>query len=105
MSDQTTKKDDTTDDQKPAITTPRMVEAESEVARTRAELAATVDALADRLDPRAQAKSAVDGTKRLWEDATTKDADPRRQKRARAVLGGAVAVVALLAAAGLRRRG
>ncbi|MDC7122315.1 DUF3618 domain-containing protein [Cellulomonas fimi] len=103
MSDQTTKKD--ANDDKPAITTPRMVEAESEVARTRAELAATVDALADRLDPRAQAKSAVDGTKRLWSDATTKDADPHRQKRARAVIGGAVAVVALLAAAGLRRKG
>lgn len=105
MTEQTSEKDSQAQDRKPAISTPRMVEAESEVARKRAELAATVDELAGRLDPKAQAKEAVDGAKRLFQDATAKDADPRRRTRARAVLGGTVAVVALLAAAGLRRRG
>jgi len=104
VSDQTKATGQDEKDAKPAISTPKMVELEGEVTRTRAELAATVDQLADRLDPRTQAKGAVNGAKRLFEDATAKDADPRRRTRARAILGGAVAVVALLAAAGMRRR-
>lgn len=112
MSDATSKKTDSTqtDSKKsdraaePGLTTPAMLDAESEVVRTRAQLAATVDELADRLDPRNQAKEAVDGAKRLLHDATAKDAEPHRRTRARAVLGGAVAVVALLAAASIRGR-
>ena len=44
--------------QKP-FSTPRMVELEAELERTRAELVATVDALTDQLDPRVQAARAA----------------------------------------------
>jgi hypothetical protein len=88
----------------PPFSTPRMVELEAEVVATRAQLASTVDELTDMLDPRVQAGRAVDSGKRLLHDAVSSDSDPKARTRARMVLGGAVAVVAVLVAARLRGR-
>jgi hypothetical protein len=65
---------------------------------TRAQLASTVDELVSRLDPRAQAGRAVDSGRRVWSDATSRDASPEARKRALAVIGGAVAGVAAMLA-------
>lgn len=60
---------------------------EADLAATRAELAATVDQLTDRLNPATRAKEAA--------------ADPRKRRIAMAAVAGLVAVVAI----GRRRRG
>jgi len=99
------------------FSTPEMVELEAQAALTRLELVSTVDALAQRLDPRAglhqatdqakaQADKARDAAQQLWHDATSADADPEASTRARVVLASAAAVVALaVAAAAFKRRG
>lgn len=86
------------------FSTPRMVELEAELAATRAQLASTVDELAGRLTPRALAGQGAQEAKRIWTDAVGSDAPPRDRTRARMVLGGLVAVGALLAAAAVRGR-
>ncbi|KQS98940.1 DUF3618 domain-containing protein [Cellulomonas sp. Leaf395] len=105
MSDESVQKPAST--QKP-FSTPEMVALEAELAVTRAQLASTVDELVARLDPRAQAGRAVESGRRMWSDATSGDAPPEARKKALAVLGGAVAGVAVVLAlviAGGRRRG
>jgi len=86
--------DETTD--RPAkpvapFSTPEMVAIEADITATRAQLAASVDELAARLDPRAQAGRALESGRQLWSDATGSDAEPAARKRALTVLGGVVA--------------
>ncbi|GEK20239.1 DUF3618 domain-containing protein [Cellulomonas xylanilytica] len=95
MSDEAVQKPAST--QKP-FSTPEMVALEAELAVTRAQLASTVDELAARLDPRAQAGRAVDSGRRMWQDATSGDASPEDRTKALKVLGGAVAGVAVVLA-------
>lgn len=97
------------------FSTPRMVELEAEIAVTRVQLASTVDALAQRLAPRAlaseagqqarqgaeQARAAVE---QLVHDATSAEADPEASTRARVILAGAAGAVALVVAVALLRR-
>ena len=99
------------------FSTPRMVELEAEVAVARLQLASTVEAISQRLTPRALASDAGDRAKdgvkqarhsveQLVHDATSADADREASTRARVILGSAAAAVALVAAvAVLRRRG
>lgn len=79
-----------------ALRTRTVEELEAEVLRTRSELAATVDALAGRLSPRAVPNEAADAARRVVRDAVGTDpaADPEKQVRARIMLGVAVAGVA-----------
>jgi hypothetical protein len=105
-------------DEKPAIpfSTPQMVELEAQAALARVELESTIDAITARLTPRAllgdvtdQAKAAAGsartGAENLFRDATSADADPEASTRARVILASAAAVVALVIAASLKRRG
>lgn len=103
MSDSTTNGNGK-DDAVTPFSTPRMVELEAELAATRAQLASTVDELAGRLTPRALADQGAQEARRIWSDAVGSDAPPRDRTRARMVLGGLVAVGALLAAAAVRGR-
>lgn len=86
-------------------TDPKLTAMEAQLAATRAELAATVDELSTRLDPRYQANNAVDAGKRLWRDALGTDpaADPTNRNKARAIVGGAAAVLALLITGAIRK--
>ena len=79
----------------PAFSSPRTVELEAQIAATRAELAATVDELADRLNPKVQVK-------KIAHDATSPDVDPRTRTQARIVVGVACAAVALVVAGVVR---
>jgi len=85
--------------------TPTIAELEAEIVRTREGLVRTVDQLSTRLDPRYQANQAVAGARKVVRDAigSDPDADPRAKNRSRAILAGGVAVVAVLAAAALRK--
>ncbi|GAA3798860.1 DUF3618 domain-containing protein [Cellulomonas soli] len=86
------------------FSTPRMVEIEAELERARAELAATVDELTDRLDPRTQAARAAEQGRKVVRDAFGSGvpvADRRRALKAVAVVAAALGVVVVLAA---RRR-
>jgi len=76
------------------FTTPQMVAIEADIKATRAELAATVDELVARLDPRAQAGRLLSRAERLWADATTGEGGPEARKKALTVLGGVAAGVA-----------
>lgn len=86
-------------------TDPKLTAMETQLAATRAELAATVDELSTRLDPRYQANQAVGAGKRLWRDALGTDpaADPTNRTRARAIVGGAAAVLALIITGAIRK--
>lgn len=84
-------------------TSERMRALEAELELTRGELAATVDELADRLNPKTQAERAVAEGKRLVADATDPTAAPEARKRARVVLGVAGAVAVLLVTGVVRR--
>ena len=84
-------------------TSDRMKALEAELLLTRGQLAATVDELADRLNPKTQAGRAVAEGKRLVSDATDPAAAPEARKRARVVLGVAGAVAALLVTGVVRR--
>lgn len=84
-------------DQSPAapFSSPRTVELEAQIAATRAELAATVDELANRLNPKVQAT-------RIVHEATAPDVDPRTRRQARIVVGLTCAAVALVVAGVVR---
>ena len=88
---------------RPSFSTPAMVALESQIAATRAELAATVDELTNRLDPKPQASRLVAEGKQMVSDATDAQADPQARTRARVVLGVAAGVAAL-AVTGLVRK-
>ncbi|WP_263118188.1 DUF3618 domain-containing protein [Cellulomonas sp. RIT-PI-Y] len=79
---------------------------EAEVLRSRADLAATADALAAKIDPRTQVAEAKESASRLVRDAVGSDpaADPENKSRARAILAGGVAAVAGLVVLAIRRR-
>ena len=74
---------------------------EADIARTRAELRATVDELSDRLNPRNQAQEAVDEAKIAFDDLKRKVTgevrpadEPEPTKLGWIVLGAAAAVAA-----------
>ncbi|MBO0899367.1 DUF3618 domain-containing protein [Cellulomonas sp. zg-ZUI222] len=75
----------------------------AEAALARAQLAETVDALVDRVDPRRQAERAKDRGRRLVFDATDPAALPEDRARARKVLVVAGVVVALVVVGIVRR--
>ncbi|WP_169166513.1 DUF3618 domain-containing protein [Cellulomonas taurus] len=79
---------------------------EAEVLRSRADLAATADALAAKLDPRTQVAEAKESASRLVRDAVGSDpaADPSNRTRARTILAGGVAAVAGLVVLAIKRR-
>lgn len=83
--------------------TPHLAALEAEVTLTREQLAATVDALADRLDPRRQADRAVARGRRLVFDATDPAALPEDRAHARKVVVIAGVVVVLVVAGIVRR--
>lgn len=83
---------------------------EAEIARTRAELKATVDELSDRLSPRTQASEAVDDVKIAVADLkrrVTGDVrplgEPEPTKKGWIVLGVGVAIVAGVVAKVVRK--
>jgi len=82
-------------------TSPKVAALEAELAVTRAQLADTVDALTDRLDPR----RAVAGGRQIVRDATGSGpgATPARRTRARVVLGAGIVVVGLAVTLVVRR--
>ena len=97
----------------PDAPTPPMSQSqlEDEIARTRAELAGTIDELTTRLDPRVQAKQAAHQAKQAATDTGAfltggglPEEDPDRSRNVKLLLGAVVAGVALVAAAVLRRR-
>ena len=73
---------------------------ETQIARNRAELAATIDELSDRLDPKAKADELVEMGKQLVKDAGNDPGTrPEDRDRARIILGVAgIAGVGLLTA-------
>lgn len=88
------------------MTSPKPEEIEAQLVRDRAELAATIDQLTYRLDPRVKASEAVASAKQLVHDAGT---DPtttaQARDRARKFLGiGAAALAAVVAAVVARKR-
>lgn len=91
------------DDEATKVTTPKITELEAEVAVTRTQLASTVDALAERLDPRVQKDKLVADGKRLVFDATDAAALPEDRSRARTILAFAGAVTVLVVAGIVRR--
>ena len=85
-------------------------EIEAEIAKTRAELQATVDELSDRLDPRANAARAVDETKAAVADLRRKvtgeervAGEPEATTTGWVILGAGAAVAAALVAAVARK--
>jgi hypothetical protein len=80
-----------------------MVKIQAEIAATRAELAATVDEFATRLRPSNQARRAAANGRRMFTDAVSPGADPAARRRARVVLGAAVAVTVLVTAGIVRK--
>ena len=77
---------------------------EAQIARNRAELAATIDELSDRLDPKAKAEELVERAKQLVKDAgTDPDTRPEDRNRARIVVGVAAAAPVGLLTALLRK--
>ncbi|MCB7135191.1 DUF3618 domain-containing protein [Cellulosimicrobium marinum] len=91
--------------------TPSPSQLEDEIARTRAELAGTIDELATRLDPRVQATQVAQQAKQAATDTGTfltggglPEEDPDRSRNVKVLLGAAAAGAALVLAAVLRRR-
>jgi hypothetical protein len=79
---------------------------EAQLERNRSELAATIDQLTYRLDPRIKATEAMASAKQMVHDAgTDPTTTPEARNRARKVLGvGAGAVVAIVSALLARHR-
>ena len=73
---------------------------EAQIARNRSELAATIDELTDRLDPKAAANQLVEKAKQVVKDAgNDPDTRPEDRQRARIIVGvGAAAALGLLTA-------
>jgi len=73
---------------------------EAQIARNRTELAATIDELTDRLDPKAKAEELVEKAKQIVKDAgNDPDTRPEDRNRARIIVGvGSVAALGLLTA-------
>lgn len=88
------------------MTSPKPEALEAQLAKQRAELAATIDQLSFRLDPRIKATEAVASAKQLVHDAgTDPETTPEARNRARKYLGiGAAAAVGLLTALVARKR-
>ena len=88
------------------MTNPTPEALEAQLAKQRAELAATIDQLSFRLDPRTKATEAVAFGKQLVHDAgTDPETTPEDRGRARKYLGiGAAAVVGLLGVVVARKR-
>jgi len=82
---------------------PEITALEAEVVLTREQLASTVDALVDRVDPRRQADRAAERGRRLIFDATDPAAIPEDRARARKVLAVAGVVAALVVVAVVRK--
>lgn len=89
-----------TDNNKDSGDQPSVAEIEADIARTREQLAATVDELTDRLDVKSRVKGRVEQTRRnavqrvhLARDRATDDAG----RPTPPVIAGAVAAIALLA--------
>lgn len=87
----------------PAPLSPHLADLESDVTLAREQLAATVDALVDQVDPRRQAARLKSRGRRLLFDATDPAALPEARARARRTLVVA-GVVVLVVAAGVVRR-
>jgi len=85
---------------------PKPQEIEAQLERERAELAATIDQLTYRLDPRVKATELVAAAKQLVHDAgSDPETTPEARDRARKILGGsAAAFVAMVTTAIVRRR-
>ncbi|MBO9569050.1 MAG: DUF3618 domain-containing protein [Cellulomonas iranensis] len=83
--------------------TPHIAALEAEVTLSREQLAATVDALVDRVHPARQAERAKARGRRLWFDATDPAALPEDRDHARKVLVVAGVVVALVVAGVVRK--
>ncbi|QTE29676.1 DUF3618 domain-containing protein [Pengzhenrongella sicca] len=87
------------------MTSPTPEALEAQLAKQRAELAATIDQLSFRLDPRTKANEAVAFGKQLVHDAgTDPETTPEDRGRARTYLGIGAAAVAGLVAAVIARR-
>lgn len=84
---------------------PTITALEAEVALTRAELAGTADALAERLSPQRQVADARARAQKLWRDAIGTDpaADPANRNRARGILAAGVGALALVVVLAVRR--
>ncbi|WP_217614563.1 DUF3618 domain-containing protein [Cellulomonas sp. GbtcB1] len=84
---------------------PTITALEAEVLLTRAELAGTADALAERLSPKRQVADARAAAEKIWRDAVGTDpaADPANKNRARGILAGAVGALALVVVLAVRR--
>ena len=85
---------------------PKPEEIEAQLEKNRAELAATIDQLTYRLDPRVKATEAMAAAKQLVHDAgTDPTTTPAARGRARKILGiGAAALSAVVATVVARRR-
>ena len=85
---------------------PKPEEIEAQLEAERAALAATIDQLTYRLDPRVKATEAVAAAKQLVHDAgSDPETTPEARERARKILGAsAAAVVAVLTTVFVRRR-
>ena len=83
--------------------TPEIAGHAAEAALARAELAGTLDALVDRVDPRRQAERAKEKGRRLVFDATDPAALPEDRARARKIAAAAGVVVALVVVGIVRR--
>ena len=92
-------------------TDPGIVAAEAAVHAARADLTATVDALAGRLDPRAKAQEAAAAARTAVHDAQGllsghgfPAEDPKRSRNVKLLAGAALGAVALVAILVIRRR-
>jgi len=85
---------------------PKPQEIEAQLERERAELAATIDQLTYRLDPRVKATELVAAAKQLVHDAgSDPETTPEARDRARKILGGsAAAFVAVISTVIARKR-
>lgn len=89
--------------EKDSVPTPEIAALEAQVALAREQLAATVDALADEVDPRRQVDRLKARGRRLVFDATDPAALPEDRARARKVVVVAGVVVALVVVGVVRR--
>ncbi|WP_265520270.1 DUF3618 domain-containing protein [Oerskovia flava] len=100
-----------TESSSPKDTKKSQAELEAEIAVTRKELAATIDDLTTRLDPRVaashaahQAKQAAVDTGNLLSGGGLPDRDPARSRNVKVLIGAVVAGAALAVAAIVRRK-